>query len=33
MNPQLVNAVNMPLQNAVNFPAAFLQGTELRSGR
>lgn len=25
MNPQLVNAVNMPLQNAVNFPAAFLQ--------
>lgn len=25
MNPQLVNAVNMPLQNAINFPAAFLQ--------
>lgn len=25
MNAQLVNAVNMPLQNAVNFPAAYLQ--------
>lgn len=25
MNPQLVNAVNMPLQNALNFPAAYLQ--------
>jgi len=25
MNPQLVNAVNMPLQNAINFPAAYLQ--------
>jgi len=25
MNPQLVNAVNMPLQNAINFPAAILQ--------
>jgi predicted metalloendopeptidase len=25
MPPQLVNAVNMPLQNALNFPAAILQ--------
>ena len=25
MNPQLVNAVNMPLQNAIDFPAAYLQ--------
>lgn len=25
MPPQLVNAVNMPLQNAINFPAAILQ--------
>ncbi len=25
MNPQLVNAVNMPMQNALNFPAAYLQ--------
>src|SRR5579885_929070 len=25
MNPQLVNAVNLPLQNALNFPAAILQ--------
>ncbi|MFZ6676837.1 M13 family metallopeptidase [Undibacterium sp. Tian12W] len=25
MNAQLVNAVNMPLQNAINFPAAYLQ--------
>jgi len=25
MNPQLVNAVNMPLQNAISFPAAYLQ--------
>ncbi|PXX45150.1 putative endopeptidase [Undibacterium pigrum] len=25
MNPQLVNAVNMPMQNAINFPAAYLQ--------
>ena len=25
MNPQTVNAVNMPLQNAINFPAAILQ--------
>ncbi|MFZ6871744.1 M13 family metallopeptidase [Undibacterium sp. Di27W] len=25
MNPQLVNAINMPMQNAVNFPAAYLQ--------
>jgi endothelin-converting enzyme/putative endopeptidase len=25
MTPQLVNAVNMPLQNALNFPAAILQ--------
>jgi putative endopeptidase len=25
MNPQLVNAVNMPVQNALNFPAAILQ--------
>ena len=25
MNPQLVNAVNLPVQNALNFPAAILQ--------
>jgi len=25
MNPQLVNAVNMPMQNAIDFPAAYLQ--------
>jgi predicted metalloendopeptidase len=25
MTPQTVNAVNLPLQNALNFPAAFLQ--------
>jgi len=25
MTPQTVNAVNMPLQNAINFPAAYLQ--------
>lgn len=25
MSPQTVNAVNLPLQNALNFPAAFLQ--------
>ncbi|MDB6113264.1 MAG: peptidase, partial [Lacunisphaera sp.] len=25
MSPQLVNAVNMPMQNALNFPAAYLQ--------
>lgn len=25
MTPQIVNAVNMPLQNAINFPAAYLQ--------
>ena len=25
MNPQTVNAVNLPLQNALNFPAAILQ--------
>ncbi|GIL40863.1 M13 family metallopeptidase [Roseiterribacter gracilis] len=25
MNPQLVNAVNLPIQNALNFPAAILQ--------
>jgi predicted metalloendopeptidase len=25
MNPQTVNAVNLPLQNALNFPAAYLQ--------
>jgi putative endopeptidase len=25
MNPQVVNAVNMPMQNALNFPAAYLQ--------
>ncbi len=25
MNPQLVNAVNMPMQNALNFPAAYLR--------
>jgi predicted metalloendopeptidase len=25
MNPQLVNAVNLPILNALNFPAAFLQ--------
>jgi putative endopeptidase len=25
MNPQLVNAVNLPIQNALNFPAAVLQ--------
>jgi predicted metalloendopeptidase len=25
MNPQLVNAVNLPAMNAINFPAAYLQ--------
>ncbi len=25
MSPQTVNAVNLPLQNALNFPAAILQ--------
>jgi putative endopeptidase len=25
MSPQIVNAVNMPMQNALNFPAAYLQ--------
>ena len=25
MTPQTVNAVNMPMQNAINFPAAYLQ--------
>ena len=25
MNPQLVNAVNLPAMNALNFPAAMLQ--------
>src|SRR5205814_1077321 len=25
MPPQIVNAVNMPMQNALNFPAALLQ--------
>jgi putative endopeptidase len=25
MNPQLVNAINLPVQNALNFPAAILQ--------
>ena len=25
MTPQMVNAVNLPLMNALNFPAAILQ--------
>ena len=32
MTPQTVNAVNLPLQNALNFPAAILQNAVLRSG-
>ena len=31
MEPQTVNAVNLPLQNALNFPAAILQPPVLRS--
>ena len=31
MTPQTVNAVNLPLQNALNFPAAILEAAVLRS--
>ena len=31
MTPQTVNAVNLPLQNALNFPAAILETPYLRS--
>ena len=31
MTPQTVNAVNLPLQNAINFPAAILRAAVLRS--
>jgi len=31
MTPQLVNAVNLPAMNALNFPAAILQAAVLRS--
>jgi putative endopeptidase len=33
MTPQTVNAVNLPLQNALNFPAAFLQSPYFDPGR
>jgi putative endopeptidase len=33
MTPQTVNAVNLPLQNALNFPAAILQAPYFESGR
>ena len=33
MTPQTVNAVNLPLQNALNFPAAILRRAVLRSRR
>jgi putative endopeptidase len=33
MTPQTVNAVNLPLQNALNFPAAFLQAPYFDPGR
>jgi putative endopeptidase len=33
MNPQLVNAVNLPAMNAMNFPAAILQPPSFDSGR
>ena len=33
MPPQLVNAVNLPVQNALNFPAAILANAVLRSER
>jgi predicted metalloendopeptidase len=33
MNPQLVNAVNLPAMNALNFPAAILQPPFLDPGR
>jgi putative endopeptidase len=33
MTPQTVNAVNLPLQNALNFPAAFLQPPYFDPGR
>ena len=33
MTPQTVNAVNLPLQNALNFPAAILQAAVLRRRR
>jgi putative endopeptidase len=33
MNPQLVNAVNLPAMNALNFPAAILQPPYLDPGR
>ena len=32
MNPQPVNAVNLPAMNALNFPAAILQPPVLRPG-
>ena len=33
MTPQTVNAVNLPLQNAINFPAAILQTPYFDPGR
>lgn len=33
MNPQLVNAVNLPAMNAMNFPAAILQPPDFDPGR
>jgi putative endopeptidase len=33
MTPQTVNAVNLPLQNALNFPAAILQAPFYEAGR
>ncbi len=33
MNPQLVNAVNLPVMNALNFPAAILQPPDLDPNR
>ncbi len=33
MTPQTVNAVNLPLQNAMNFPAAILQAPYFDAGR
>ena len=33
MNPQLVNAVNLPAMNALNFPAAILQPPDFDPGR
>ena len=32
MPPQLVNAVNLPVQNALNFPAAILAASKGLSG-